>query len=53
VQLAATVGLGVWAGQWLDRRQGTEGIFAMVGGLGGFAITMYTLIRMLNRRNRP
>ncbi len=50
VQLAATVGLGVFGGQWLDRRVGTEGVFALVGGLVGFALTMVTLLRALGKR---
>ena len=50
VQLAASVGLGVFAGQWLDRRVGSEGIFALAGGLLGFAGTMVTLVRNLGRR---
>jgi len=50
VQLAASVGLGVFAGQWLDRRVGSEGIFALVGGLLGFALTMVTLVRTVGRR---
>ena len=50
VQLAASVGLGVFAGQWLDRRVGTDGIFALLGGLLGFAGTMFTLVRTLGGR---
>ena len=50
VQLAVSVALGVFGGQWLDRRVGTDGIFALVGGLLGFAGTMLTLVRMLSGR---
>lgn len=50
VQLAVSVGLGVFAGQWLDRRVGTDGIFVLLGGMLGFASTMFTLVRMLGRR---
>jgi F0F1-type ATP synthase assembly protein I len=49
VQLAASVGLGVFGGQWLDRRVGTDGIFVLLGGLLGFAGTMVTLVRTLTR----
>ncbi len=50
VQLAASVGLGVFAGQWLDRRVGSDGIFALIGGFLGFAVTMVTLVRTVGRR---
>jgi hypothetical protein len=50
VQLAVSVALGVFGGQWLDRRVGTDGIFALVGGLLGFAGTMLTLVRTLGGR---
>jgi len=50
VQLAASVGLGVYAGQWLDRRAGSDGVFALAGGLLGFAATMVSLVRTLGRR---
>lgn len=52
VQLAIAVVAGVVLGQWIDRRAGTEGLFAILGGLIGFAGTMYSLLRTLNRKNR-
>jgi hypothetical protein len=50
VQLAVSVGLGVFAGQWLDRRVGTDGIFVLLGGMLGFAGTMVTLVRTVGKR---
>jgi hypothetical protein len=51
LQLAVTLVLGVLAGQWLDRKAGTDGVFAIVGALVGFAATLYSLIRQLGRSN--
>ena len=51
VQLAATLLVFVLAGQWLDRKLGTGGIVTVVAVLLGFAGTLYSLIRQLNRKN--
>ena len=49
VQLAASILVFVFAGQWLDRRAGTEGLFTILGAFLGFGGTMWALIRSLNR----
>ena len=50
LQLAAALVLGVLGGQWLDRKAGTDGVFAIVGAFVGFGATMYALIRQLGRK---
>lgn len=52
VQLAATVVVCVLAGQWLDRRAGTAGIFTVVAPLLGFGGVMYSLMRELSRSDK-
>jgi F0F1-type ATP synthase assembly protein I len=52
VQLAVSLLVFVWAGQWLDKRFGTNGILTMVAAFLGFGGTMYSLIRTLNRQDR-
>ena len=50
LQLAVTLVLGVLGGQWLDRKAGTDGVFAIVGAFVGFGATMYSLIKQLSRK---
>ena len=52
IQLAVTIVAGVFIGRWVDRKAGTDGIFAIVGALGGFGATLYFLIRDLSRQGR-
>jgi len=47
IELAASVTLGAFAGQWADRKTGARGIFTIAGALLGFGATMYSLIRGL------
>ena len=49
VELAAAVGIGVLAGQWVDRKAGTAGIFTIVGAMLGFGASLYALIRALSK----
>jgi len=49
IQLVATVALFALAGQWLDRRLGTAGWLTILGGLLGFAGTIWSLLRSLRR----
>jgi ATP synthase protein I len=49
VQLAASILVFVFLGQWLDRKAGTDGLFTILGAFLGFGGTMYGLIRSLNR----
>jgi F0F1-type ATP synthase assembly protein I len=51
IQLAATLLVFVLVGQWIDRRLGTGGIITVVAVLLGFAGTLYSLIRQLNRKD--
>ena len=52
IQLAVSILVGVFGGQWLDRRLGTESLFTIVGAFTGFGGTMYSLVRQLNRTGR-
>ena len=49
VQLAASILVFVFLGQWLDRKAGPGGLFTILGAFLGFGGTMYALIRSLNR----
>jgi ATP synthase protein I len=49
VQLAASILVFVFLGQWLDRKAGTNGLFTILGAFLGFGGTMYALIRSLNK----
>lgn len=49
VQLAASILVFVFLGQWLDRKAGTGGLFTILGAFLGFGGTMYGLIRSLNK----
>lgn len=51
VQLAVSLLVFVLAGQWADRKLGTNGILTMVAAFIGFGGTMYSLIRTLNRQD--
>jgi F0F1-type ATP synthase assembly protein I len=51
IQLAARGRVFVLVGQWLDRKLGAGGIVTVVMVLLGFAGTLYSLIRQLNRKN--
>jgi len=53
VQLAASVLLFVWVGQWADRKLGTGGLVTILAALLGFGGTMYWLIRSLTRKDGP
>lgn len=51
VQLAASVLLFVWIGQWADRKFGTGGLLTIVAAFLGFGGTMFWLIRSLTRKD--
>jgi hypothetical protein len=51
VQLAASVLIFVWVGQWADRKLGTGGLLTVIAAFLGFGGTMYWLIRSLNRKD--
>jgi ATP synthase protein I len=51
VQLAASVLLFVWIGQWADRKFGTGGLLTVVAAFLGFGGTMFWLIRSLTRKD--
>jgi hypothetical protein len=51
VQLAVTLVVLVLLGQWADRKLGTGGIVTVVAVLLGFAGTLYSLVRQLNRKD--
>jgi ATP synthase protein I len=52
VQLAAAIIVFVFAGQWLDKKLGTQALFTILGAFVGFGGTMWSLIRRLNKENR-
>ena len=49
IQLAVTLLVFVWAGQWADRKFGTGGLLTVLAVLLGFAGSLYSLIRGLNQ----
>ena len=49
LQLAVSLLLFVWLGQWADRELGTGGVLTILAALAGFGGTMYSVIRKLNR----
>jgi len=51
IKLAATLLVFVLVGQWLDRKLGAGGVVTVVMVLLGFAGTLYSLIRQLNRKD--
>jgi hypothetical protein len=51
IQLAVSMVVFVLAGQWLDRRLGTDGIITILAAFLGFGGTMYSLIRTLNKKD--
>ncbi|HYK81726.1 MAG TPA: AtpZ/AtpI family protein [Gemmatimonadales bacterium] len=53
IQLAVSALVGVLIGQWLDRKMGTDGVFAILGALLGFGGTLYSLIRELSKTDKP
>lgn len=51
VQIAASLLLFVWVGQWADRKLGTGGLVTIIAAFLGFGGTMYWLIRSLTRKD--
>lgn len=51
VQLAVSLLVFVWVGQWADRKLGTGGVLTVVSAFLGFGGTMYWLIRSLSRKD--
>jgi ATP synthase protein I len=47
IEFAVTILLGVFAGQWLDRRMGTAPWLVILGVLLGAAVGFYNLYRTL------
>jgi ATP synthase protein I len=50
VQLAVSLLVFVWIGQWADRKLGTGGLLTVLAAFLGFGGTMYWLIRSLGRK---
>ena len=53
VQLAVSMLVFVWIGQWLDRKLGAGGLVTVIAAFLGFGGTMYWLIRSLTRKDPP
>jgi F0F1-type ATP synthase assembly protein I len=51
IQLAVSLLVFVWIGQWLDRKLGTGGLVTVVAAFLGFGGTMYWLIRSLSDKD--
>jgi F0F1-type ATP synthase assembly protein I len=47
LQFALSILLFLYLGQWLDRRAGTNGIFALLGAFLGFGAAFYSIYRSL------
>jgi len=47
LQFALSILLFLYLGQWVDRRIGTNGIFALVGAFLGFGAAFYSIYRSL------
>ena len=52
LQLALSLLIFVWVGQWADRKLGTGGVLTIVAALAGFGGTMYSVIRKLNQEGK-
>jgi ATP synthase protein I len=52
IQLAVSLLLFVWIGQWADRKLGTGGLMTILAALLGFGGTMYSVIRSLNKEGK-
>jgi ATP synthase protein I len=52
LQLAVSLLVFVWIGQWADRKLGTGGLLTILSALVGFGGTMFSVIRSLNRENK-
>jgi F0F1-type ATP synthase assembly protein I len=52
IQLAVTLFLFVWVGQWADRKLGTGGVLTILAALLGFGATMYSVVRSLNKEGK-
>ena len=51
VQLAVSLLVFVWVGQWADRRFATGGLLTVLFAFVGFGGTMYWLIRSLRTKD--
>jgi F0F1-type ATP synthase assembly protein I len=49
VQLVVMTLLGLFAGQWADRKFGTGSILTIVGAFLGFGATMWSLVRQVGQ----
>ena len=52
LQLAVSLLIFVWIGQWADRKLGTGGLITILAALVGFGGTMFSVIRKLNQENK-
>lgn len=52
LQLAVSLLVFVWVGQWADRQLGTGGLMTILAALLGFGGTMYSVIRSLNKEGK-
>lgn len=52
IQLVVMTLLGLFAGQWADRKFGTGQLLTIVGAFLGFGATMWSLVRELGEGGR-
>ncbi|HET9150858.1 MAG TPA: AtpZ/AtpI family protein [Gemmatimonadales bacterium] len=49
IQLAVTMLLGLFLGQWADRKFGTGSLLTILGAFLGFGLTFWSLLRQVGR----
>lgn len=52
IQFAAAIIIFLFAGQWLDRRLGTEGVFTIIGVFVGGGAAFYNMYRKIAAAQR-
>ena len=43
----------ILVGVWIDRRLGTKGLFAILGGVMGMTVGIWSLMRLVESLRRP
>jgi F0F1-type ATP synthase assembly protein I len=52
IQLAVSLFVFVWIGQWADHKLGTGGVLTILAAFVGFGGTMYSVVRSLNKEGK-
>ena len=48
-QMAIIVGAGTFLGAWLDKQLDTDGLMTVLGGVVGFGVSLFLVVRTLKR----